>query len=357
MFGLDRNRVPIDDAVMTTTNFGTLTIASFWLEYLLDAALHQGCDLSADLIQCGVTDEQLESPQARIPIKIEQHLLLKALDCTGDTLFGLHMGERIRPRFMGELGYASMSSSNLRQAIDLMVPFLQVTTEFADTEVVRSDDSVSLFWRTAFTEPATSRHRVEAFFVAAVTFGRWISGTDENPLEVRFSHSLPTADTSEYERVFRCPVLFDQPDNALVLDSRLLDLPMKDADPEVHHIMRNRLQQAVTRYLARDNLLDQVRAEIRQLLEHTIPQVENVAEELQMKPWTLRRRLRTENTDFSTLLEEERRLMAQDWLIHSDHSISQIAADLGYSEQSAFNRAFKRWFDTTPVAYRQKHQK
>lgn len=168
---------------------------------------------------------------------------------------------------------------------------------------------------------------------------------------------MPECGAKEYQRVFRCPVKFERQDNAVVLDQRLLDLPMKDADPEVHHIMRNRLQQAVTRYLARDNLLDQVRMEIRRQLERTIPQVENVAEGLDMKPWTLRRRLRAENTDFSTVREEERRALASDWLIHSDRSVSQIAADLGYSEQSAFNRAFKRWFDSTPVAYRQEHQK
>lgn len=338
-------------------NFGTLSVASFWLEYLLDAALHQGCDLSSELVRLGVTDEQLESPQARIPLKVEHQLLIKALQETGDPLFGLHMGERIRPRFMGELGYASMSGTNLRQAIDLMVPFQRVTTEFAEAEIQRQDDHVNLLWRTTFDEPVTTRHRVEAFFVGAVTFGRWISGTDENPVAVHFRHSCPDAGEQEYQRVFRCPVYFEQPENVLILDQKLLDLPMKDADPEVHHIMRNRLQQALTRYLARDNLLDQVRAEIRRQLERTIPQVENVAEGLDMKPWTLRRRLRAENTDFSTVLEEERRTLASDWLIHSERSVSQIAADLGYSEQSAFNRAFKRWFDTTPVAYRQEQQK
>lgn len=341
---------------MTQANFGTLTVASFWLEYLLDAALHRGCDLSPALVRLGVTDEQLETPEARIPLRIEQQLLQQAIDETADPFFGLHMGERIRPRFMGELGYASMSGNNLRQAIELMVAFQRVTTEFADAALRRDGDQVILTWHTSFEEAGTTRHRVEAFFAAAVTFGRWICDTDQSPAAIHFRHPPATADDSEYRRLFRCPVLFEQRENAIVLDSRLLDLPMKDADPEVHHIMRKRLQQAVTRHLARDNLLDQVRMEIRQLLERTIPQVENVAEALEMKPWTLRRRLRAENTDFSTLLEDERRALASDWLRHSDRSVSQIAADLGYSEQSAFNRAFKRWFDTTPVAYRQQHR-
>ena len=124
------------------------------------------------------------------------------------------------------------------------------------------------------------------------------------------------------------------------------------ADPEVNRIARSRMQRAVTQYRARDNLLEQVRLEIQQRLVDGVPQLEPIAERLGVKPWTLRRRLRAEQADFSTLLEEERRRLACDWLLHSNRSVNQIALDLGYSEQSAFNRAFKRWFGVTPVSYR-----
>lgn len=337
--------------------FGSLSVASFWVEYLLDAALHLGCDLSDALLELGVTDEQLESPHARVPLSTEHELLTLALERTGDRWFGLHMGERIRPRFLGDLGYASMSGATLRQAMELMVPFMRVTSEFAEGELRQHDDLTELVWHTPFKQADGMRHRLEAYFAAAITFGRWITGTERNPREIRFAYPAPDTDTSEYQRIFRCPVRFDQPDNAVVLDSDLLDLPLKDADPELHHIMRNRVQQTVTRFMARDNLLDRVRAEIRTQLERTIPQVENVAEGMGMKPWTLRRRLRSENTDFSTLLEKERQQLASDWLLNSDRSVSQIAADLGYSEQSAFNRAFKRWFNTTPLLFRQQKGK
>jgi AraC-like DNA-binding protein len=337
---------------VTQSHLGSQTVASFWLEFLLDAALAAGVDLSDDLVRLGISDEQLEAPQARIPLRVEEQLLQRAVRDSDDQQFGLHMGERVRPRFLGELGYASMSSATLRQAVELMVPFQRVTSEFAECRLLQDGDQVSLVLDIPGNDSAMARHRVEAFFSAAVTFGRWITGTNDNPARVQFSHPAP-ADDSEHQRVFGCPVVFSADDNRLVLDARLLDLPLKDADPELHHIMRNRVQQAVTRVLARDNLIDQVRAEIRTQLETTIPQVENVADGMGMKPWTLRRRLRSENTDFSTLLEDERRQLASDWLLNSRRTVSQIAADLGYSEQSAFNRAFKRWFDTTPLLFRQ----
>ena len=156
-----------------------------------------------------------------------------------------------------------------------------------------------------------------------------------------------------YKRqIFRCNVSFGQPENAIVLPAHMLDLPLRDADPEVHKVARSRMQRAVTQYHARDNLLEQVRLEIQNRLQQGVPQLEPIADQLGIKPWTLRRQLRAENTDFSSLLEDERRRLACDWLLHSERSVNQIALDLGYSEQSAFNRAFKRWFSITPVQYR-----
>ena len=333
------------------TPFASLTVASFWIEYLLDAALRAGVDLSDALVRLGVSEHDLEAPGARIPLRIEDRLLQLALEGSDDPLFGLHMGECIRPRFMGELGYASMSSATLRDAIELMIPFARVTSEFAELRFEWQGHDLWLIWETPFQDRVTSRHRLEAFFAGAVVFGRWILGADKDPLAVHLRHPPPGGE-QEYQRLFRCPVRFNQPDNALVIDEALLDLPLRDADPEVNRLSRSRMQRALTQYLARDNLLEQVRLEIQRRLVDGVPQLERIAERLGVKPWTLRRRLRAEQADFSTLLEEERQRLACDWLLHSDRSVNQIALDLGYSEQSAFNRAFKRWFAVTPLAYR-----
>ncbi|WP_197477289.1 AraC family transcriptional regulator ligand-binding domain-containing protein, partial [Alcanivorax sp. HI0044] len=107
------------------------TVAPFWLEYLLDAALRAGVDLSYALVESGISNDDLEDPQSRISMAIENQLLKQAIAGSADPLFGLHMGEGIRPRFMGELGYASMSSATLGDAIELMIPFMKVTTEYA----------------------------------------------------------------------------------------------------------------------------------------------------------------------------------------------------------------------------------
>ena len=331
------------------------TVAPFWLEYLLDAALRAGVDLSYALVESGISNEDLEDPQSRISMAIENQLLKQAIAESDDSLFGLHMGEGIRPRFMGELGYASMSSATLGDAIELMIPFMKVTTEYAQLRFEwresAGEKTLWLMWESDLETLPTYPARVDANFAAAIIYGRWLIGQALNPARILFKHSAQ-GDPAEYQRIFRCDVTFGQPENAIVLPGHLLDLPLRDADPEVHKVARSRMQRAVTQYHARDNLLEQVRLEIQKRLQQGVPQLEPIADQLGVKPWTLRRQLRAENTDFSSLLEDERRRLACDWLLHSERSVNQIALDLGYSEQSAFNRAFKRWFDITPVQYR-----
>ncbi|MCG8393475.1 MAG: AraC family transcriptional regulator [Pseudomonadales bacterium] len=332
------------------------TVAPFWLEFLLDGALRAGVDLSHALIRLGISHDDLENPQARIAMDKENRLLELALEESGDPLFGLHMGEGIRPHFMGELGYASMSSATLGDAIELMIPFMQVTSEYAQLRFEWRDQALWLIWDSDLEHLPTYPARIDANFASAIVFGRWLIGQKRNPQRVQFKHP-PQGPQAEYQRIFRCDLAFEQAENAIVLDAALLDLPLRDADPEMHKVARSRMQRAVTQYHARDNLLEQVRLEIQKRLQQGVPQLEPIADQLGVKPWTLRRQLRAENTDFSSLLEDERRRLACDWLRHSDRSVNQIALDLGYSEQSAFNRAFKRWFGVTPVHYREQAQK
>jgi AraC-like DNA-binding protein len=332
-----------------------LTVAAHWIDFLRDAAARLGCDLSPELAHLGLDEATLAASNSRISLQCEDQLLQRAVHDTGDPLFGLHMGERIRPRFMGELGYAAMSSATLGDAINLMIPFSRITTEFARLDSRSENGRLTLIWETPLEDLPEARHRAEAFFAAAITFGRWITDSDRGPVRVSFRHAA-AGSTREYERVFGCPVAFEQPETAVVLDRSLLDLPLRDADADVHRVMRSRIQHALTSYHARDHLLDQVRAEIQRQIPRRPPQLESVADALNLKPWTLRRRLRGENTDFSTLLDAERREAARDRLLYSENSVSEIAAELGYSEQSAFNRAFRRWFGCTPVDYRARHR-
>lgn len=337
---------------------GALTASSLYVENMLDYALSKGVDLTAALIELGVTEEQLNSSSARIALDVECALFSRCIAETSDPLFGLHMGEMIRPRFMGSLGYASMSSATLGDAMSLMLPYQRVTTEFGTTSGGVEVDRYVIRWVDAPETRgiADARHRVESYFAACITFGRWITGSQESPAKICFSHASPGFE-EEYSRVFRCSVFFGAEENSISLPLRVLKLKLRDADQEVHRVMTGRVKQELSSYTARGGFVDQVRHAIRNDLADGTPSIDSVAGQLALKPWTLRRKLKVNDLDFTTLLDEVRKEMAVDWLTTSPRTVSDIAIGLGYSEQSAFNRAFRRWFDMAPLEYRERNAK
>lgn len=329
------------------------TVSSVYINHLIDVAGLKGADLTDTQRQLGLDESVLTDINARVPFATEDALYDEILQQTGDVWFGLHIGENVRPSSIGVLGYATMSSRNLGEAIGLMLRHEHFRSEVGSCDVSVDDQTFSITWRAFDDRIEAHRHRVEAAFSSWVSYGRWITRSQHNPLRVQFRHIAPSDDLGEYERLFQCPIEFGCADNRITLDAALLDIPLADADADVNRLMRARIEQVLANYQARGNFLAQVRLAMNKALPLGAPSLESIADTLDLKPWTLRRRLSAEGADFSSLLEQVRIDLAQNYLADPDHAISDIASLLGYSEQSAFNRAFKRWFQCTPAAFRQ----
>ena len=332
------------------------TVSSVHINHLIDVARQKGANLSAIEARLELSNESLNDINVRFPIETEDALFSEILTQLNDTLFGLHTGEYIRPTSSGVLGYAAMSSRNLGEAINLMLRYEHFRSEVSHCEAQIDDETFSITWQPYDNAIEYHRHRVEGAFSSWVSYGRWIMRSQHNPLRVQFCHQPPSEDVTEYERIFQCPVEFGCTENRITLDARLLDVPLADADADVHRLMQARVDEVLANYQARGNFLAQVRLTMTDALPLGAPTLEVMADVLELKPWTLRRRLSAEGTDFSSLLDQVRIQLAQRYLANPSHPISDIASLLGYSEQSALNRAFKRWFKCTPAAYRQKIQ-
>lgn len=330
-----------------------LTVSSTYMQYLLDAARDLGCDLYADLAQYGLSEAMLNSPEVRIPMNTEEAIFERILTTLNDPFFGLHMGEKVRPASAGAMGYATMSAPDLGSAVNVMLQYERYRSELAECTLEQHDDSFSIYWTPIDGQSEKHRHRVEAAFSAWLNFGRWITRSDASPRLVHFRHSQPSEDLNEYQRIFNCPVLFEQKDNRIELGYDLWSLPLADADEDIHRLTRERIEKLLSVYYARDDFLMRVRMVLAENIQSGTPSIEALAESLSMKTWTLRRRLSSEGTDFTQLLDQTRIELASKYLADAAMPISDIATRLGYSEQSAFNRAFKRWFDCTPATYRQ----
>jgi AraC-like DNA-binding protein len=169
-----------------------------------------------------------------------------------------------------------------------------------------------------------------------------------------FRHAPPEY-SAAYSRFFAVPIEFDQPTDAVVIRTEVLDRKLKGAVPELY-------QQAKSQILNRISKLSSVTSVVGQLsrlfAEHPdllMSGLDAAASRLQIQPRTLQRRLREENRTFSDVQSQSRFQMTCSLLRNTNCSADEISERLGFSDRRAFTRAFKRWSNTSPSSYRSAH--
>lgn len=178
-------------------------------------------------------------------------------------------------------------------------------------------------------------------------------GQNWAPEKVMFEHPQPEAWHERCE-VFDAPVLFGEPCNALVFRRSARGRPMPGRDPRLLVIVIEsiRLLGGQAGPLNRPGIVDDVKIQVRALLGDGYPSLERVAEQLRLPSWTVQRRPLDQGLSFSALVDTVRQELATYYLQQSALPISELALLLGYSEISAFSRAFRRWFDVRPKQWR-----
>ena len=199
--------------------------------------------------------------------------------------------------------------------------------------------------------PRQQRQLAEETLACWLRFGHWISGLEQAPVEVRFRHPAP-ADTTEHRRIFRCPVLFGQADNALVFPRRLLALPLGQADSQIQRTLdayAGRLLESIRRG---EGVLERARQCLAERLPEQAVDLEALAGELALSPRTLQRRLRDSGLSFSRLVDETRQQLVLHHLRDPALELADVASLVGFSETGSLARAFRRWTGQSLGQYR-----
>ena len=191
----------------------------------------------------------------------------------------------------------------------------------------------------------------EATVTSGVSLIRKAAFPDFRPLAVHFQHRAPSS-TEAHVRWFGCPVHFSAEEDIMVVGREDLERSNHLADEGISRFLLSNLDEQVAA-LEDDTLENQVRRTVSQSLSSGVPKMTTVARRLAMSERTLQRRLAERDLSFKHLVESTQRQLAENLLHHSAYSLSEVAFLTGFSEQSAFNRAFKRWFDQTPTTFRQ----
>ncbi|MCH7344217.1 AraC family transcriptional regulator [Pelomonas sp. CA6] len=331
---------------------GTASVA--YVLSLIDVGQQAGLARERWLADAGLSGADLRDPLGRLPIPSLERLLEVAQRLSGDAYFGLRFGMAVRPSSFSGLGYVAMTCERLRDAIELTTRFgrLVLDHEYSQSRFEEDGRQARLIDAPLGGTPGAGVALTEAILAGWLAFGRWITCTRCAPAEVHLRHAERPGDRAAYEAFFECPARFGMPVHGLVFPRDYLELPVRDADPALHHTLLQEAQRQLDRSFAGLSLPHRVRALMLELLPSGQLTLEAVAQRLHLSPRALQRQLADAGCGFKPLLEQLRRERSLLLVRQGGLSLTEIALLLGYRESSSFSHAFRAWHGEAPQRLR-----
>ena len=300
----------------------------------------------------GVSVRQMNDPNARITLQQELRFYRNALNLTGDPVIGLKLGEPFVPQRYGLFGYALLSAETFRHALAITENFGRLTFSFFSFSFGVEGSTA---WFSMSNPPPIEQALVNVYLdrdmsAARVDFAE-ILGDSFALDKVLLSHD-GNGRQQVYRDHFGCPVEFGAADGRFYFSSKLLDRRLPRSDPESSRHLQQQCQMLIAKMTSHGSFIDEVRLLLLTRPGH-FPDIDYLASKMGMSTRTLRRRLKSEDSNFRQVLEEIRYGLAREYLANTHLPMDEISSLLGYSESGNFSHAFKRWSGLSPSVWRQ----
>lgn len=293
--------------------------------------------------------KRLEEPLQRVPIPVLDKLAQRARALTNEPALGVHLGMQMRASAHGYLGFAAMTASTIREALEIAMRFAPTRTSAIALRLHVDADVCALVIEERVPLGAAQELIILALIVGIEQIGSALTGKKlDGSADVTFSKP---ANFERFEHLGGHRIRFEQPENQLVFAAASLEHPIVFADPVARRLAQEQCERELEALGYRENLASRVRALVPNP-EGGFFSLEEVAAQLGVSPRTLKRRLAEQGTGFSELLEEQQRERALMLLRSPELSLEEVAERVGYSDVANFTRAFRRWTGSTPGAYR-----
>jgi AraC-like DNA-binding protein len=329
--------------------------------FIVNAAASAGVPRAELETRTGFTSSWAENADARIPLEMETALWEEAARATGDSAFGLHAAEGLRPGVFDVLDYVVRAAPTVRASFERLARYNRLVHDAAVFTISDRPGGIVRIEH-ALPQPGVvqSRHAAEFTMASLVVVAAQMSGAPLAPTAVELRHGPPDAAArAEHLRLFGVAPRYGRAANALDLRGDDAARPVPNADPLLSRIV---VRHAEALLAERPAAAETAAGKVRRLLTGLLGDDDSgvslaaVAAKLHMSERSLQRRLSDEGVTFDAILDELRRELALRYLADEKVAIAEIAYLLGYSEPSAFHRAFKRWMGTTPAEARQRRR-
>jgi len=302
---------------------------------------------SGDLFTAiGLAREPYRDPDSRIPIDKMAQLWLEAERKTHNPCFGFEVGMSLLPANFHTVGYAWLGSATIREALVRLVRYQRLLSTAADMSFEDKGATAEFLLHSK----EVPQMGMDSAICAIVQICRGISHDEFAPLLVSMTRSAPVCER-EVAEFLKCDVEYDAQENVLVFTAESIDEPLPRNNPAMVQASEELAQQYIAR-MDKNDIVTRARVLLIGQLPNGEPSRKVLADALHMSERTLARRLSESDYSFTSLVDEIRQHLARDYLRQSRFSVTDVAFLLGFSDQSNFARAFKRWTDQSPTVFR-----
>ncbi len=336
---------------------GLRPIPLFMLSSWIKAAAKCGFNVQPLIQQAGIQVDLIRLEEARVsPLQLIS-LLEQSVALSPDKHFPFVLGDTFAFESLPEFETLLTTSPSLRDALRVAQLAAKVILPWLRIELIEQGDvaRIQLGFELALPASMTAKlplHLVlEAALASVRKFGRSLQGSEEGFIAVEVPGERPSYG-DHFQAFFGVPIHFGRPAYAMLVESRMLDLPLEGAFPVLHEQAQRLAEQRLDKEARRQGMAFELEEWISRdpgLLELGI---EDMAERLGLHPRTLQRRLKDEDDSYLNVQARMRHRLACEWLRQGALSIDDISAKLGFSDRRAFTAAFKRWEGLTPSAWR-----
>jgi AraC-like DNA-binding protein len=329
-----------------------VTVSAAWVRGMAERFRSAGLDDRALFRQVGIDMAELDVPDARFASEQLSELWELAARQSGNPLLGLDLGGQARAASFDIVAYVMMSCPNLQSGLERFIRYLRIISEATTIELQAVERGHQLTFTFHGGTREIPRQRIDFILLMFLTFCRWVTARELQLMQVDYALP-PPPDVKPYEKAFGCPLRFEAPVHSLYFSPQDMTYPLSSYNQTMADLHERFAGETLQR-LENNKVGHKARDIIVRLLPDGEPMRADVARELCLSERTLQRRLEDEGTSFQKLVDSIRQELAERYLTHDRLTLGEAAYLVGFSEQSTFCRAFKRWTGMSPTEYRNK---
>jgi len=319
-------------------------------QVMVNFAANFGIDKETCLLGTSISEAQLHDSEALISrsqeMKLVENLILAL---PNESALGFKLGLQYNVSTFGVWGFALRTSQTLREGVAIALRYLPLSTAYCDMQTLDENGYFYILFDPSSIPSPLRGFLLERDIATAVNIVTELSLAGVKLSKIEFQGSPPSY-AHEIEALIGVKPVYDSQHNALGVRVEEADRLLPTYDLQLMRLMRDQCRHQLE-HRQKTGVTGQVRQQILGSLG-LVASVEEVAKALAMSPRSLRRKLESENTNYKTLLDQERQQIAQQ-LLHGSHmKLDELAFHLGYTDTASFSRAFRRWKGCSPGEFR-----